>query len=320
MTKITQKIKLWFVPCQENQYRPDFLDSDFLIYFVILLLALKLAFVPVLTLFSKTSFFAEISKVLLIEMTNKQRQSFGLPALKENPQLEESALLKAEDILNFDYFSHNSPQGKTPWYWIKGAGYDYAIAGENLGIGFLDSEEIYNAWNNSPSHKANLLNSQFEEIGIAVLEGNFDGNKTIVVVQHFGSPKIEVEKPLVAAEIEEEPETTEKPAEETPISPTTTITTEIEKIAGAEAEIEKSPFFNLAKFLTANYSNLIQKIELFSLIFIIISLLVNILISIRIQHKDLICKTVFFGLLLVIFVLINKELILKIIPHNLGIY
>lgn len=315
MSKITHKLKMWLVPCLENDYRPVFLDSDFLIYFILILLVLNLAVIPAVTLFPKSSFFAEISKAIILELTNKQRQEMGLPALKENIKLNQSALLKARDIINFDYFSHNSPQGKSPWYWFQISGYSYSTAGENLGIGFLDSEEIYDAWNNSSSHKANLIDSRFEEIGIAIVEGNFNGNETTIVVQHFASPKIEI-KPAVA-EVKQE-----KSANEISLGPESTTSAETAEVAGIETEQktlkEKNIYlFNIIKFLNENYSDLIKNIELFSLIFVILSLAMNVFVSIKVQHKDLICKAAFFAIVLAIFILINKELAIKIIPHSL---
>ncbi|GAH47620.1 unnamed protein product, partial [marine sediment metagenome] len=76
-------------------------------------------------------------------------ESLGLSALRENPQLSKAALLKAQDMLENDYFAHRSPEGITGWYWIKKAGYNYQRAGENLAIAFLDSEEVHKAWNDS---------------------------------------------------------------------------------------------------------------------------------------------------------------------------
>src|SRR6185436_16880757 len=73
-----------------------------------------------------------------------------------------------------------------PWYWFKQAGYVYKYAGENLAVGFVDSKTVYDAWFNSPSHKANLLNKNYTQVGTAIVSG-FDGN-SIVVVQEFGRP------------------------------------------------------------------------------------------------------------------------------------
>lgn len=186
--KTILKLQTLFIPCQENNHQPRFLQSNFLPYLLIFLFILKFIFVPFLIYFPETNLFADISKTVLIELTNNERKKLGLNQLKENSQLNQAALLKAQDILANGYFSHWSPQGKSPWYWFKKANYKYQTAGENLGIGFLDSEEVYQAWENSPSHKANLLGPNYQEIGIAVLSGNFKGNEATIVVQLFGAP------------------------------------------------------------------------------------------------------------------------------------
>src|SRR6185436_7850636 len=100
--------------------------------------------------------------------------------------LNKAAMAKAQDMVKNGYFAHESPQGISPWYWFKQAGYVYKYAGENLAVGFVDSKTVYDAWFNSPSHKANLLNKNYTQVGTAIVSG-FDGN-SIVVVQEFGRP------------------------------------------------------------------------------------------------------------------------------------
>ena len=190
MTKnIKDKIGLLLIPSIENQYRPRLLSSKFLIYYIALLAVLKLVGASYVVLLPKTNFFADISSQALLTLTNKNRENAGLLPLKDNTKLAQAAYLKAQDMLNNDYFSHNSPKGITPWFWIKKANYIYQYAGENLAIGFIDSEETFKAWINSPSHYANIINSRYQETGIAVLKGEFQGNNTYVVVQMFGSQK-----------------------------------------------------------------------------------------------------------------------------------
>ncbi len=88
------------------------------------------------------------------------------------------------------YFAHTSPEGITPWYWFTQAGYHFVFAGENLAIDFTESQDVENAWLNSPAHRANILDSRFTEIGIAVKDGIYQGQPTTYVVQMFGKPVI----------------------------------------------------------------------------------------------------------------------------------
>jgi len=325
LEKIISKLQIIFIPCQENDYRPKFLESNVLLYYIVVLLVLKLIVVLFLVYLPKTIFFSDISRTVLIELTNKERQSLGVNSLEENALLNKAAQLKAQDIITYDYFSHQSPTGITPWYWFKKAGYNYQIAGENLGIGFLDSEEIYQAWNDSPSHRANLLNPKYQDIGIAVLKGDFNGNETTLVVQLFGSPTtIEPVKTVEPVKAEEEEEKTTELVQEIKEK------TEVDKLEGeilGETYIksftaeERDGFkFKFLKFMVLDYNDLVQKITFYSLLLITLSLILNIFVRFNVQHKDLILKAIFFGSILIIFIFINKDFIIQIIPHNLDIY
>jgi uncharacterized protein YkwD len=123
----------------------------------------------------------------LIEFTNQERVNHNQPVLRYNSQLRDAAMAKAADILEKDYFEHTSPQGKTPWVFIDQAGYSYLRAGENLAIDFKDSNDVVPAWMKSPTHRANILKDDYEEVGIAAVTGDYNGHKTTVVVQMFGS-------------------------------------------------------------------------------------------------------------------------------------
>ncbi|MCJ7786991.1 CAP domain-containing protein [Patescibacteria group bacterium] len=341
--KIILKLKLIFIPCLENSYRPKFLESKFLFYYLLFLLILKLFTVSYLIYLPKTIYFADISSTSLIKLTNQGREALGFGPLTENSQLDKAASLKAQDMIAKDYFAHQSPEGKSPWYWIKSANYDYQYAGENLAIGFLDSEEVYQAWNDSPSHKANLFNPNYQDIGITVLKGDFQGNETYVVVQLFGSPKIKPTPKEQPTKIEETPkESLQYPTGQEIIQEKPKIVIE-QEVASEEVvnkleepisegyvsfteDIEtengtKNSFsFNFFQFLSSNYNDIVQKIIFYSLLFIILSLILNIFVKFDIQHKDLIVKTLFFGTLLVLFIFFDKELIIRILPHNFSIY
>jgi len=188
MNDFASQLKLIFLPCQANNYKPRFLDSKFLFYYAVVLLLLKILIVPIFLYFPNTAFFADITKNELINFANITRANYHLPTLKENPLLNEAAYLKAKDMLEKGYFAHYSPEGFSPWYWLQKIGYRYRAAGENLAIGFVESEQVHQAWLDSPSHRQNILNPKYQEIGIAVLKGNFQGSETTIVVQYFGLP------------------------------------------------------------------------------------------------------------------------------------
>ena len=126
----------------------------------------------------------------VIEYTNGARSlNGGLPALIENSTLDRDAQIKLEDMFAKQYFEHESPTGVGPSDIAKAVGYNFVIVGENLALGdFGSDEKLVEAWMNSPGHRANILNEHYEEIGVAVGKGLYDGRMTWLAVQAFGMP------------------------------------------------------------------------------------------------------------------------------------
>ena len=247
---LKQKLKLIFVPSEANNFRPKFLTSRVLLWCLLALFILKIITIPFLIYFQKSIFFSDISKSVLIALLNKDRQSAGLQSLKENATLNNAATMKAQDILAKDYFSHQSPEGISPWYWFKAAGYNYQVAGENLAIGFLDSEEVNQAWLDSPSHRANLLNANYKDVGIAILTGDFDGNETTVVVQLFGALQPATAGPKVQTK-EQAPKETAKPAAENTekeVAGKQTLSSMAKEVAPALKEAKEKALFQFFFF------------------------------------------------------------------------
>ena len=131
---------------------------------------------------------AAVISSVLVELTNHDRTSQGLGTLTVSPLLNEVALAKAEHMAKNQYFAHTAPTGETPWYWFKEKGYQFSYAGENLAIDFYESPDVERAWMQSPTHRANIVGTQFTEIGIAVVPGMYQGHATNYVVQVFGTP------------------------------------------------------------------------------------------------------------------------------------
>lgn len=161
------------------------------------LVPLVLSVVNIALLFTPTQAIElpSVDEQTLITLTNNERASRGLAPLVFNATLSAAAEAKAADILTQDYFEHVSPTGKTPWVFIKAAGYNYLKAGENLAIDFTTVEGPIPAWMNSPTHRANILKPDYEEVGIAEVKGEYKGRETTVVVQMFGTKSFSL-KPL----------------------------------------------------------------------------------------------------------------------------
>lgn len=127
----------------------------------------------------------------VIEMTNENRKQNGdLPPLITNPKLNLSAENKLQDMFKNKYFEHISPTGVGVSELGKEVSYEYILIGENLALGnFKDEKSLLDAWMASPGHRANILNSHYMEIGVAVGKGNFEGKNVWMAIQHFGLPK-----------------------------------------------------------------------------------------------------------------------------------
>jgi uncharacterized protein YkwD len=131
---------------------------------------------------------AAVISSVLIDLTNDDRAQEALGTLAISPVLSAAAQAKANHMAEYGYFAHVSPDGKNSWYWFREAGYKFIYAGENLAVDFSDSQDVESAWMNSPTHRANILNGKFTEIGIATAKGSYQGRPTTFVVQMFGTP------------------------------------------------------------------------------------------------------------------------------------
>jgi len=158
-------------------------------------------------LLPKTAYLSTITPDNIIKLTNQERQELNLSNLTENTALNHAAEAKAKDLFKNQVFEHNIKERKFS-QWIKDAGYEYSYVGENLAIDFVTSEGVIKAWLDSPTHRQNLLNERFSEIGIAVMENKFQNENTIIVVQIFGSPLVEKNAELTLTETPDNLKTT----------------------------------------------------------------------------------------------------------------
>jgi hypothetical protein len=230
-------IKTLTLPHPLHKKRSFLLQPKAFIGYILFLLALLyISYAITVSMPNVLGYAEDINISELLSDTNKMREDRGLNKLTMNNQLSRAAEAKANDMFAKNYWAHTSPDGKEPWDFIIASGYDYLYAGENLAVDFNKSQSVVNAWYDSPSHRENLLNSKYTEIGFAVVNGELEGRKTTLVVQMFGYPRIhaaavpeavtsdktEEDKPIIevvpAKEVEPEPvveETKQEPAADT---------------------------------------------------------------------------------------------------------
>jgi hypothetical protein len=125
----------------------------------------------------------------LLDSTNQARTENQLPALKLNKKLNTAAQTKAVDMVKKNYWSHTTPEGKEPWVFINNADYTYKKAGENLAYGFSNPNQVLAGWLNSPSHRENVLDRNYQDIGFGYANSpDFDNNgPATVVVAMYGT-------------------------------------------------------------------------------------------------------------------------------------
>jgi hypothetical protein len=228
---VKHALKHHFIPHEGNDYHPHALHLKRAIAYGAFFSAIKVFAIVFAIVLPAEAFLApdvlqgQADKI--IALTNGVRREQGLPDLDKNAILVTSATLKAEDMNAQKYFSHVSPDGHRLSYFLSKAGYRYKTAGENLAVGFSNADEVVNAWMKSPTHYSNLIDSDFEEFGIGLVAGVFEGEPTVFVAQHFGTPPSVLVKPVApSVEVEEEAPTVTVPVAVTTaaaVAPTTIV-------------------------------------------------------------------------------------------------
>jgi uncharacterized protein YkwD len=105
--------------------------------------------------------------------------------------LRSSATRKARDIRRCRQFSHYAC-GRNAFYWFQRVGFFRGTygAGENLALTYGDNSTVREAmdlWLNSDEHRHVLLTRGYDDIGVSVLPGPFDGHRDATIwVAHFG--------------------------------------------------------------------------------------------------------------------------------------
>jgi hypothetical protein len=185
------KLAHLFIPHYSNNHRPKIIQNAGLT-------ALVAIFIVAEALLRLTSFnqgvggfvlgyASSITPSQIVELTNQQRTAQGLTSLTHNASLSNAAAAKANHMFAQQYWAHIAPDGTSPWFFIKNAGYSYSVAGENLARDFGDSGSVVTAWMNSPTHRDNIVSAKYKEIGVAVVDGVLNGVETTLVVQMFGT-------------------------------------------------------------------------------------------------------------------------------------
>ena len=297
-----------FIPCEENDFKPRVLRTQFFIILLGLLIGLK-----ILTLISfwdnfGATIFNQVSQDDLYVLTNETRTNNGVGKLQANSKLEVVAQLKLADMFQNNYFAHTSPVGTEPWHWFDKANYDYKVAGENLAMNFISSDEVLKAWLNSESHRKNLLLNDFQEIGIAVGSGMINGQQTVAVVQVFGTPRVvpvlvvKNSKPVLKPLTTPKPISTVKPVvKATPVS-LKKVVVAVPQVKSAESERYFWP-----EYLSYFTNDSLKKIMILFATMAVLILFLKVFVAINIQFPALILRSIILVAISLAFVWIKDE-------------
>lgn len=230
------KIKNILVPSIHNGYRPHAIRSSGLVVFGIYMLIFQSIYnLQTTGQFKVLGYATNVNISALLSSTNNERAGSGLSGLSLNSKLNQAAQSKANHMIANNYWSHYAPDGTSPWYFIESAGYSYERAGENLAYGFSSSGGVVQGWMDSPTHRANILDSGFSEVGFGIANGeNFQGSENTVVVAMYGQPpapapvvktepKITQQTETESTEPNSEPVKTQEAEPQAPTKPTETI-------------------------------------------------------------------------------------------------
>lgn len=164
-----------------------------------LLLALLLALAP--AAFAPAAFAGEpnndITPENVLRLMNEYRAAEGLGTLRLDERVVTAANDRMRHMEEEAYWAHESPNGVTPFTWLRVRAYEFQLAGENLASGFETARLLVQSWMESPGHRANIMEPEYQDCGIAIIDGSTQGpaiGKSIVVL--FGKRK---DAPIVAA-------------------------------------------------------------------------------------------------------------------------
>jgi len=317
-----------FIPHEGNGHRPHFLRPKNGVKILAAVVFLEVFLLSNVYIFPQfKDFLAAVLPGVLVDLANGSRIDANAGNLAVNPLLVVSAQMKAEDMAKNGYFAHDSPAGISPWFWFNKSGYKFLYAGENLAVHFVDSEDVHRAWMASQTHRANILNPNFIEIGIGIAQGVFQGRSAIFIVQHFGRPYSAPasQNPLLTigntpgsaqnnvAGISEEINKETKQAE--PVMTETAQSSEIKsdaKKTGVSGEFAGSitiPEPSLLQKIFSMPRNLTAFAYYFALLVIAVALILKIFIKIRIQYPSLILTGLALAFVISGFIAANYYLI-----------
>lgn len=125
----------------------------------------------------------------MLDRVNAARRREGLRPVRADKVLDQTAQSHGEDMVRRAFFSHRNPDGQLVRERATEAGYKWSKIGENIAEGQVSVAEVVDTWLKSPGHRRNILDPDFEELGVGLALGPSQGRWRILWVQNFGKPR-----------------------------------------------------------------------------------------------------------------------------------
>ena len=180
----TMKISHYLIASETNKFRPWVITPQAILLFSLVVLGVRVLTPEVLVVAAPGIDPGETMRYI-----NQGRTSRFLPELMTNEKLLSAAAKKSNDMLNRGYFAHLDPDGNYVWPTIEAEGYyPYKTLGENLAMDYSDARTMVDAWMNSPTHRANVLNDKYEDQGLSTVYGFYKNDHySILATSLFGA-------------------------------------------------------------------------------------------------------------------------------------
>lgn len=253
---------------------------------------------------------SNISIQEVVNLTNQRRAQAGLSALSLNQTLSGAAYTKGRDMIDKDYWAHVAPDGTQPWKFFSQFGYKYRYAGENLARDFSNANDAVNAWMNSPTHRENILNPKYKEIGIGITEGDLAGSDTTIIVQFFGATYSDQVREPIAQAVSVTALPTVEPSPVPTVEPTIepVVVTQVDTVPAVISTPSSDQRVLVSPFTTTRNTSLVV-IGLLLLVFMVDAFLVSKRRITRIAGRTF-AHVAFLGMILSIIVILKSGQIL----------
>lgn len=114
----------------------------------------------------------------VVTLLNEKRSQAALPEIVINEKLSQAAAIRAEEMSRYLYlnddkafadYAHLRPDGSNCFTVLNEVSFTGGIHGENAAISYYSGSSLFQGWWNSEGHRANMMNADFQQIGVAII-------------------------------------------------------------------------------------------------------------------------------------------------------